>query len=137
MSINHMLKQFMNRLKNDGNTRLLSLEILLFSAILGAAFRSWPVFALMFLGLCWLLNRRKGTFYMIFVMSTIWGLLAAAVSSGLDGWGWPAAFGSWAFISGLVVHFRDLKRPLDYDEFPDFNAFEWRQNWYFERPNLN
>ena len=132
------IKKFTARVFHDINYRILWLEALLFSAFIGAGSRSWVVFGLLFLGLSWLLNLRKGTAYMIYALSLLWGFIPFCMGTAWGGWGWGAALGGVAFISGVRIHYRDLKRPWDGVDFAGYNnAVEWRQNWYWGRQNLN
>ncbi len=131
------VKNFIIRLE-DSNFRILWLEQLLFSVILGASLHSWPVFCLMFLGFSWVLNRAKGLLYMVYFLSFIWGLAAVFVGYCLSGWGWGIVSGGIFFMLGLVIHFRDLKEPLnDVNPTLENKVIELEQNWPWNRQNLN
>ena len=121
---------------NDHNFKILWFEALLFSAIIGPVFHAWAGVGLLFAGLWWLLDRRRGTVYMIYVLSAAWGFLGFAMGFCFGGWGWGLALAGLAFMNGVKVHYRDLKRPLEAN-FERLNANEWRQNWYLGNQNLN
>jgi len=131
-----MFKKYMARF-NDQNFRILWFEALLFAVIVGTALHSWVGVGVLFAGLCWLLNRRRGTVYMIFALSALWGFLAGSLGYGLGGWGWAVVLGGLALMSGIKVHYRDLKRPFESVGLEQINARQWRQNWHFGGQNLN
>ena len=104
------LNKMMGRFVSDLDYRTLFLEQLLFSIILGASLHSLPLFCLSFTVLLWVLHRQKGLIYMVYVLSSIWAMLALVITYCFSGpsW-WPVVSGTFAFIYGLVIHFRDLK----------------------------
>jgi len=122
---------------NDPNFRILWFEALLFAVIIGTALHSWVRVGVLFVGLCWLLNQRKGTIYAVFALSAAWGILAGSLGYGLGGWGWGLVLGGLALMSGVKVHYRDLKRPFESAGFEGFDARQWRGNWYLGGQNLN
>jgi predicted membrane protein len=130
------IKKFMSQL-NDQNFRLLYFELLLFFVLFGIAYRSWLVLSLVLVGLSWLMSRPKGTVYMIFALSSLWGFIAFSIGYSL-GWGWASVLGLAFFLVGITAHTTGLTRPLD-RPIPSRhkNANDWRRNWYLDQPNLN
>ena len=105
--------------------------------IVGAALQSWLAFVLMFLGLSWLLDRRKDMI-LIFALSLAWGFIPFCMGAAWGGWVWAAILGGLVFIKGLQVHLRELKRPWGNVGLAEhFPAVGWRQNWYLGGQNLN
>lgn len=124
-------------LLNNKNSRILGFELLLFFVIFGIAYRSWLVFSMILAGLSWLMSRPKGTVYMIFALSSLWGSIAFSIGYSL-GWGWASVLGLAFFLVGITAHTSGLKRPLDRPvSSRQKNASEWRRNWYLGQPNLN
>lgn len=133
--INSHFKAFIARFLSDVNYRVLWLEQLLFSVIIGASFHSVPVFCLMVVGLSWILGRPKGPLYMIYVLSLICGFVAMFVAYCLSGWGWPmTAWGVVVLVCGIGIHFRDLKKPMSHTQDND-DALESNLLWNYR--NLN
>ncbi len=124
-------------LLNNKNFRILGFELLLFFVVFGIAYRSWLVLSLMLVGLFWLMSRPKGTVYMIYALSSLWGFIAFSIGYSL-GWGWASVLGLAFFLIGVTAHMSGLKRPLDRPVSSRHqNTNEWRRNWYFGQPNLN
>ena len=132
-----MLRHIQGLYSNDKNSRILWFELIIFFIIFGIAYRSWLVFSLMLVGLSWLMSRPKGTVYMIFALSSLWGFIAFSIGYSL-GWGWASVLGLAFSLVGVTAHMSGLKWPLDRPvSSRQKNANEWRRNWYFGQPNLN
>lgn len=133
-----MLKHIKNFFPNlgDFNRRILWIESLLFSVIIGVSVHSWPVGCLILLGLSWILNKQKGPLYMVFIFSLIWSLAAMTIAYCFNGWGWGLTWGILSFAIGLTIHFRDLKRPL-YEIRPVDDEMQCMPGLYLRRQNLN
>ena len=132
-----MLGHIQGFYSNDQNSRLLWSELIIFFIIFGIAYRSWLVLSLMLAGLSWLMSRPKGTVYMIFALSSLWGFIAFSIGYGL-GWGWASVSGLVFFLVGITAHMSGLKRPLDRPvSSRQGNINDWRRNWYLGQPNLN
>lgn len=131
------IKEFTIRLK-DSNFRMLWLEQLLFSVLLGAAFHSWLLFAGLFVCLNWVLKKDKGSLYMVCVLSFMWGLVGAVIAYSVSGWECAVAWGMFIFISSIGVHFRDLKKAMN-SCYPasEKKKIEWAKDVYWNRLNLN
>ncbi len=122
---------------NEKNFRILGFELLLFSMVFGIAYGSWLIFGLMLVGLSWLMSRPKGTFYLIFVLSFLWGFIAFSIGYSL-GWGWGAVAGLAVFLFGVNAHMSGLKRPFEKSTSPEYkNLDHWRKNWHLSRQSLN
>ena len=122
---------------DNPNFKILWLEALLFAVIIGTSLHSWAVAGMMFLSLWWLLSRRRGTIYAIFALSAMWGFLAGSLGYGLGGWAWAVVLGELALMSGIKVHYRDLKRPFEVVSLERLDARQRRPNWYLGEQNLN
>lgn len=132
-----MLRHIQRLYSNDKNSRLLWSELIIFFIIFGIAYRSWLVLSLMLVGLSWLMSRPKGTVYMIFALSSLWGFIAFSIGYSL-GWGWASVLGLASFLMGVIAHMSGLTRPLDRPvSSRQKNTNEWRRNWYLGQPNLN
>lgn len=124
-------------LLNNKNFRILGFELLLFLVVFGIAYRSWLMLGLMLAGLSWLMSRPKGTVYMIYALSSLWGFIAFSIGYSL-GWGWASVLGMAFFLVGITAHTSGLQRPLDRPVSSRHkHTDEWRRNWYFGQPNLN
>lgn len=132
-----MLRHIQGLYSNDKNSRLLWSELIIFFIIFGIAYRSWLVLSLMLVGLSWLMSRPKGTVYMIYILSSLWGFIAFSIGYSF-GWGWASVLGLAFFLTGITAHMSGLKRPLDRPvSSRQRNANDWRRNWYLGQPNLN
>lgn len=132
-----MLRHIHGLYPNDKNSRILWFELMIFFIIFGIAYRSWLVPSLVLVGLSWLMSRPKGTVYMIFALSFLWGFIAFSIGYSL-GWGWASVLGLTFFLVGMTAHMSGLKWPLDRPVSSRHqNANEWRRNWYLGQPNLN
>lgn len=132
-----MLKHIPKLYSNDKNSRLLWSELMIFSIIFGIAYRSWFVLILMLVGLSWFMSRPKGTVYMIYALSSLWGFIAFSIGYSL-GLGWASVLGLTFFLMGITAHMSGLKRPLDRPvSLRHRNTDDWRRNWYLGQPNLN
>ena len=121
----------------DQNYRILLFEQLLFSALYGVAFRSWVVFAVMFLCSSWLLNRPRGTVHMIYAMSFLWGFIAFSIGYSIS-LVWATALGGSFFLIGIKAHLTGIKKPVAKKFFSlNQGTFEWQRNGYEGRHNLN
>ena len=130
------MKKILTQSINDKNFMILGFELFLFSALYGVAFHSWVVFGVMFLGLSWLLNRPRGTAYMICAVSLFWCFIAFSIGYSIS-WGWAAVLGGAFFILGITAHVTGLKRPLVSKlVLSNQNHIEWRRNGY-PRQNFN
>lgn len=136
LRIKSYFKNFLPLFFNNSNYRILWLEQLLLSVIIGTLFHSVTVFCLMDLGLSWALARPKGPLCIIYVLCLMWGLMAMFVVYYLSGWGWAVAWGMFIFVCGLGTHFRDLKQSLNEVNFYQ-KPIEYEQNWVWGRHNLN
>ena len=134
--MSEIFKNFITKLTNH-NYRVLWIEAVVLSVIIGAGLASWPGVIILLAGLTWILNTRWGTIYLIGVYSCTWGFLAGMIGYGLGGWAWALLLGILTLISGFKIHCRDLKRPFENFCFEKFNAEQLRQNWHFGRQNLN
>jgi len=132
-----MLRHIQGLYSNDKNSRILWFELIMFFIIFGIAYRCWLVLSLVLVGLVWLMSRPKGTVYMTYALSSLWGFIAFSIGYSL-GWGWASGLGLAFFLVGVTAHMAGLKRPLD-RPVPSRhkNGNEWRRNWYLGQPNLN
>ena len=132
-----MLKELINRFLRDVNYRILLIEMILFSTILGGSLpHLWFVGCLVFAGLAWVLNKPKGVLYMIYILSVGWALIGTLFVYFLSGWGWAAGWGAFILFSSLGLHSGDLKQPFYI--LPDVeDSAESKQNLPFGRFNLN
>ena len=131
-----MLKELINRFLRDVNYRILLVEMVLFSTILGGSLpHLWFVGCLVFAGLIWVLNKPKGVFYMIYILSAGWALIGTLFIYFLSGWGWAAGWGAFILLSSLGLHFGDLKQPLY--EPPVLQNREEEDFPFLRRLNLN
>jgi len=105
-----VIKKMKGRL-GDSNHIILLFELLLFSVLYGVAFRSWIVSGLMILGLYWIMSRPKGTVYMIFALSFLWGFIAFSIGHSIS-WGWATALGMAFLLLGLGAHMTGLKKSI-------------------------
>lgn len=132
-----MLRHIQGLYSNDKNLKILWFELIIFFIIFGIAYRSWLVLSLVLGGLSWLMSRPKGTVYMIYALSSLWGFIAFSIGYSL-GWGWASGLGLAFFLVGVTAHTSGLQRPLDRPvSSRQKNANEWRRNWYLGQPNLN
>lgn len=124
-------------LLNNKNFRILGFELLLFFVVFGMAYHSWLVLSLVLVGLSWLMSSPKGTVYMIYALSSLWGFIAFSIGYSL-GWGWASVLGLVFFLVGITAHMSGLQRPLDRPvSSRQKNTTDWRRNWYLGQPNLN
>ena len=77
-----MLRHIQGLYSNDKNSRILGFELIIFFIIFGIAYRSWLVLSLVLVGLSWLMSRPKGTVYMIYAFSSLWGCVPRTHSKG-------------------------------------------------------
>lgn len=132
-----MLRHIRGLYASDQNSRLLWSELIIFFIIFGIAYRSWLVLSLVLVGLSWIMSGPKGTIYMIFALSSLWGFIAFSIGYSL-GLGWASGLGLAFFFLGVTAHMSGLKRPLDRPlSSRQKNTNEWRRNWYLGQPNLN
>jgi len=131
-----IIRNFHARLANH-NYRILWIEAVVLSVIVGAGLASWPGVIILLLVLTWVLNRHWGTVYLVGLFSCAWGFLAGMIGFGLGGWAWALLLGVLALISGVKIHLRDLNRPFDTVVVGHNNVIECRQNWFLGRQNLN
>ncbi len=131
-----MLGSFCSRLANH-NYRILLVEAVVLSVIIGAGLASWPGVIVLLVALTWVLSKHWGTIYLIGIFSSAWGFLAGMIGYGIGGWAWTLLLGILALISGVKIHLRDLKKPLVDEVFEQFNSQQWRQNWHLGPQNLN
>jgi hypothetical protein len=130
------ISNFKARLYNY-NYRVLLVETVVLSVILGDGLASWPGVIILLVALTWVLNRRLGTVYLIVIFSCVWAFLAGMLGYELFGWAWALLLGVLALISGVKIHCRDLRRPFVSEAFEQFKNNKWRQNWHLGRQNLN
>jgi len=131
-----IINDFKARLANH-NYRVLWVEAVVLSVIIGAGLVSWPGVIILLLVLTWVLDRRWGIISLIGLFSCAWGFLAGMIGYGLGGWAWALLLGILALISCVKIHLRDLKRPFNVGFTGHNNAIEWRKNWFMGRQNLN
>ena len=83
------------------------------------------------------MSRPKGTVYMIFALSFLWGFIAFSIGHSLS-WGWAAGLGGILFLVGIGAHMSGLEHPFDRDVISEHkNADDWRKNWYLGERSLN
>lgn len=118
------------------STLLLWLESFIFAVIFGLMFKTWIVWAMLFLPSAILLSKPKTAVYMIFFICGLWTFIFAALGYGIGGWIGAVVIGATVFYKGVRLHLRDLNRSQDKWEW-DFIGQDCRQNWYLGRQNLN
>lgn len=118
------------------STWLLGIEAFVFAAIYGLMFKTWIVWAVLFLPSAILLSKPKTAVYTILIVCALWTFIFAAIGFGIGGWIGAVVVGATVFYKGVRLHLRDLKRSPDTWEW-DFVGQDWRQNWYLGRQNLN
>ena len=131
-----IIRDFKVRLANY-NYRVLLAESVVLAVIIGYGLASWPGVIILLVALMWVLNRRWGVVNLIIFFSCAWAFLAGMIGYGLFGWAWAIMLGTLAFMSGIKIHCRDLKRPFVNEAFEHFNENKWRQKWHLGRQNLN
>ena len=130
------IKKFIFRFY-DNTFLTLAIEFVLFSVLLGIAFYSWVVSVLMLLGSSWLISKPKGTVYMVWAMSLLWGFIAASVGYSCGGWVWASVLGSLMLIQGVRIHWRKLGLSWVDLNYGVKNDIDFRSNWDLRRQNLN
>ena len=118
---------------DKASTRILWTETILFSALFGMIFRSWPIAILLFSVLFTFLHNQSRAIYAVFILSFLWGFIFAGIAIDF-GWVWALVLGGIVFYKGIRIHLRDLKRSPD--EW-DYAGKDWSQNWHLGRQNLN
>jgi len=116
------------------STWLLGFEAFIFAVIYALMFKTWLVWAILFLPSAILLSNPKTAVYTIFIICGLWTFIFAALGYGVGGWIGVMIVGMTVFYNGVRLHLRDLKR--SFDEL-DVVGHDWRQNWHFGRQNLN
>ena len=129
-----MLKSLMLVRFERNSTLLLWLESFIFAVIYGLMFKTWIVWAVLFLPSAILLSKPKTAVYTIFVICGLWTFIFAALGYGIGGWIGAVVVGATVFYKGVRLHLRELKRSPD--EW-NFVGHDWRQNWHLGRQNLN
>ncbi len=118
---------------DKASMRILGAEAVLFSALFGVIFRSWPVAMVLFLALFSLLHNQSRAVYAVFILSFLWGFIFAGLTIDF-GWVWALVLGGMVFYKGIKIHLRELKRsPNKWD----FAGSNWSQSWHLGRQNLN
>ena len=131
------VRDFNARFANH-NFRVLWAEAVVLAVIIGAGLASWPGIIILLVATTWLLNRQWGkTIYLIGLFSCAWSFLAGMIGFGLGGWAWALLLGTLAFISGMKIHYRDLKRPFVSEYIEQFSNEKWRKSWNLGRQNMN
>jgi hypothetical protein len=134
--MSELIRNFTAKLANQ-NYRILWAEAVVLSVIIGAGFASWPGVIILMMALTWLLNMRWGSIYLIGLFSCAWGFLAGMIGYGLGGWAWALLLGILALISGIKIHSRDLKKPINQIILRQNNIIEWGHGMNWGRQNLN
>ena len=109
---------------------LLWIEATIFSGVYGAAFHSWAVGVIIFLGTARLMSKPQTVVYTVFVMSFLWAWIFVALGFEMGGWIGSVVLGVVVFFNGVRLHFRDLKRLwMDADIAGAIKTAQWRQKW--------
>ena len=108
-----MLKSLMLVRFDRKSTLLLWLESFIFAVIYGVMFKTWIVWAVLFLLSAILLSKPKTAVYTIFIICSLWTFIFAAFGYGIGGWVGEVAVGVTVFYKGVRLH------------------------WHLERQNLN
>jgi len=114
--------------------RILWAESFIFAIIYALMFKTWVVWAALFLPSAFLLSRPKTAVNTIFIVCAQWVFIFAALGYGLGGWLGAVVVGAIVFYKGVRLHLRDLKRFTDE---LGYIRQDWRRNWYLRRQNLN
>jgi len=121
---------------DKSSLRVLWIEAFIFATIYALMFKTWLVWAVLFLPSAFLLSKPKTAVYTIFIICAQWVFIFAALGYGIGGWIGAVIVGTIVFYKGVRLHLRDLKHSTDKWEW-DFVGHDWRQNWYLGRQNLN
>jgi len=116
------------------STWLLCAEAFIFAMIYGLMFKTWLVWAALFIPCVILLSKPNTAVYTIFIICGLWTFIFAALGYGIGGWIGAVIVGTTVFYKGVRLHLRELKRLPDEWNFVEH---DWRQNWHLGRQNLN
>lgn len=97
----------------DKDCQVLIWEVLLFSGVFAAAYRSWTLFGVMLPGLFWMLTLPKGKIYVSVALSCLWGIIVASLGYSFGGWPWATVCGVGMLLVGIGTHMRNLILSVD------------------------
>ena len=118
------------------STLLLWVEAFIFAVIYGLMFKTWLVWAILFVPSAILLSKSRTAVYTIFIICGLWTFIFAALGYGIGGWIGSVVVGATVFYKGVRLHLRELKRFPDEWEW-NFVGQDWRKNWHLGGHNLN